>query len=83
MSALPTVAVGQIWKERDTRHTRFVLVREMDATRARVVTCTELGAVVGTRSTWAKLSRFGKSRGYELIGMLDVPLYPLKEVNQT
>jgi hypothetical protein len=63
------LAVGQIWKEDDKRMERYVLVLNVFSDLAVIITCDANGRPKsGALRTNARLTRFGKARGYKYEG---------------
>ena len=77
-SVTPNVRIGSVWKEADKRFTRHVKVVELvekpvrgtsdTVPAARLASCTPDGRPTAVKiTTVARLSRFGRAGGYQLV----------------
>lgn len=65
MSHRPRVVPGQVWKERDRRFERYIVVGAVEGERAHISRCLEDGGLVPGPVTTAHLDRF--EHDYELV----------------
>lgn len=74
---VPSMAVGEIWRELEPRYSRYVEILGQDESgeRNKIVTCyftevsgSKVEVAVGAKPTYAKRERFnGKRKGYEFV----------------
>ena len=61
MTDITIPEIGSVWKEIDKRFERYVQVMEIKDGKARIANCSANSNWHSGRSTWTKISRFGKA----------------------